>query len=289
MQVKPGTLIRKAAWIIVFLLPIFYSSAFGQNNTYDIYALSYAGNYKLPVSQIAIGAASTDSVTGNAMFWLLKGNNGRTVLIDAGFTDTTRFPQFGNYVRPDIVLKEIAVQPGDITDIVITHPHFDHIGGIDLFQNAMLWMQKDDFDYFVHTAWQKNGVAVGLNKDDVTKLIQKSIEGKLSLVHGDSIEIIPGIRVFIGSRHTYQSQYVLVNGTSGKTIVASDNIWYYYNLDNLLPIPLTFDPQGYVHSMMRMKRLVQDTSLIIPGHDALVFSKFPKLTGRVVRIEKKIK
>ncbi|WP_276503511.1 N-acyl homoserine lactonase family protein [Terrimonas pollutisoli] len=275
--------------ITVLLLTVFHFNSFGQDNTYNIFALAYTGYNKMPVSQIAVGATGNDSITGCAMVWLLKGNNGRIVLIDAGFTDTAQYPFFSDYVRPDIVLQKINITPEDITDLIVTHPHFDHIGGIDLFPNAMVWMQKDDFDYFVNAAWQKNGFTTGLNKKDVNKLIQKSIDGKLTLVKGDSIEIIPGIKVFIGSRHTYESQYILVKGTSGNTIIASDNIWYYYNLEHLLPIPLTFDPKGYVNSMVRMKRLVSDSALIIPGHDALIFSKFPKVAEKVVKIEMKSK
>jgi hypothetical protein len=39
--------------------------------------------------------------------------------------------------------------------------------------------------------------------------------------------------------------------------------------------------------MKRMKTLVSDTTLIIPGHDASVFSIFPKVREEVVRIELK--
>ncbi|MES2772675.1 MAG: MBL fold metallo-hydrolase [Bacteroidota bacterium] len=275
--------ISKAILIAIFHLMCVY--CFGQKAIYEIYALEFAGNWTVPASEIAVGASTKDTIQGSSVIWLLKGNNGRTVLVDAGFTDTARYSAL-NYTRPDLVLQKINIKPGEITDLIVTHPHFDHIGGIDLFPNAMLWMQKDDFDYFVGPAWQKDGVADGLNKNDVFKLIQKSVDGHLILTKGDSIEIIPGISVFIGSKHTYESQYVLVNGTSGKTIIASDNIWYYYNLEHLLPIPkYTFDAQAYVNAMIRMKTLVSNTELIIPGHDALMFSKFPKVADRVVKIE----
>lgn len=273
--------------IIVHLLFVFH--CYGQENTYNVFAFEFAGNWHVSASEIAVGATTNDSIKGSSIIWLLKGNNGRVVLVDAGFTDTAQYPAL-NYTRPDLVLRALNVNPEEITDLIVTHPHYDHIGGIDLFPNAMLWMQKDDFDYFVGPAWQKNGVTDGLNKKDVFKLIQKSIAGHLTLVKGDSIEIIPGIRVFIGSKHTYESQYVLVNGTSGKTIIASDNIWYYYNLKYLLPIPkYTFDAKAYVNAMIRMKTLVSNTELIIPGHDALMFSKFPKVADRVVKIEIKNK
>ena len=122
--------------------------------------------------------------------------------------------------------------------------------------------------------------------NDVPKLLHKNLDKKLTLVNGDSIEILPGIRVFTGSKHTYESQFVLINGVSQKTIIASDNVWFYYNLEHLLPIPtFTFDPVAYVNSMKRMRLLVPNTKFIIPGHDKIVFSKFPKVSDGIAKIE----
>ncbi|MDO9374623.1 MAG: MBL fold metallo-hydrolase [Ferruginibacter sp.] len=270
---------------IIYLFFFFLSNTlFSQDNLYDIYALEFAKNdWKSVVSDIAVGSIVKDTVKGHFVIWLLRNKNGKNILVDAGFI--LKEPM-ATYVRPDSVLQKLQVKPGDITDIILTHPHWDHMGGIHLFPNAMVWMQEDDFNYFVGKAWQKDGFTDGLEKNDVPKIIQKNLEGKLTLVKGDSIEIIPGIRVFIGSKHTKESQYVLVNGASGKTIIASDNIWFYANLKYLLPIPhYTFDPVGYVNQMKRMKRLVSHTDLIIPGHDIEVFSKFPKVTEGVVKIE----
>ncbi len=257
---------------------------FGQQNIYEIYALEFEKiDWRPLVSEIAVGASAKDTLQGNMVIWLLKGNNGKTILVDAGFVHQNPHK---DYISPDVVLQKLNIKPEDITDIVLTHPHWDHIGGIHLFPNAMVWLQEDDFNYFVGTAWQPKGFNDGLEKMDVLKIVQKNFEGKLTLVKGDSIEIIPGIRVFIGSKHTYESQYVLVNGTSGNTIIASDNIWFYANLKYLLPIPhYTFDPVAYVNQMKRMKTLVSDINLIIPGHDAAVFTKFPKVTEGVVKIE----
>ncbi|HEY4875582.1 MAG TPA: hypothetical protein VIH86_08430 [Puia sp.] len=49
------------------------------------------------------------------------------------------------------------------------------------------------------------------------------------MVDGDNKEIIPGIKVYTGSRHTFDSQYVLVKSGTDKIIIASDNIYFYYN------------------------------------------------------------
>ena len=100
-------------------------------------------------------------------------------------------------------------------------------------------------------------------------------------------EIIPGIKVFTGSRHTFNSQFVLVETGTNKVILASDNIWVYYSLEHLCPPSPggTFDTTAYVRSMQRMKTLVTNPRYIIPGHDARIFSLFPKITEGVVKIE----
>jgi glyoxylase-like metal-dependent hydrolase (beta-lactamase superfamily II) len=68
-------------------------------------------------------------------------------------------------------------------------------------------------------------------------------------------------------------------------LIASDNIWFYYNLNHLLPIPtFTFDPAGYVRQMKRMKVLQPDTTLIIPGHDAAIFSRFSEVAKGIIKI-----
>jgi glyoxylase-like metal-dependent hydrolase (beta-lactamase superfamily II) len=221
------------------------------------------------------------------MFWLLKGENSRNILVDAGFIDLSIMGNMSyHYVRPDSVLQRINVSPSDITDIIITHPHFDHIGGITLFPNAKVWMQKDDFDYFVGEGWQDSVFSNEFEKKDVRKIIEINLQGRLKLIKGDNIEIIPDIRVFIGSKHTFENQYLLVNSNSksNKILIASDAIWFYYNLNNLLPATLCLDPKAYVEAMKRMKTLVTNPNFIIPGHDDLVFSKFPTVSEWVVRI-----
>jgi glyoxylase-like metal-dependent hydrolase (beta-lactamase superfamily II) len=241
---------------------------------------------RLPASSVALSAKSSDSVSVSFYIWYLNGDNGRKVLVDAGLIQDSLKPlaYLKDYLRPDLALKKINVSPNDVTDIIITHTHFDHIDGIELFPNATIWMQKNDFAYFVGDAWQKGAPHLGLEKQDVLKIIEANLAGRLNLVNGDSLEIIPGIRVFIGSKHTFESQHLLVNSNTDKVLIASDDCWYYYNLDHLTPVPLAFDTNAYLAQLRRMKTLVSDTRLIIPGHDALVLSRFRQVAAGVVRI-----
>jgi len=272
--------------VIVLAITI---KAYSQNVNYEVYALKFANLNPTPISMWAMNGPTHDSINMCFMVWLIKGNNGKNILVDAGFfRDVKEAKDYNviNFIRPDSMLLKIGLRAEDITDIILSHPHWDHIDGIDLFPNAHVWYQKEDFNYFVGTAWQENGNHWNFNKRDVHKIIDVNLAGKLTLVDGDDIEIIPGIKVYTGSRHTFNSQYVLVKTGTDKTILASDNIWIYYNLEHLISPPTygTFDATAYVKSMQRMKTLVSDVKYIIPGHDPKVFSLFPSVKEGVARI-----
>ena len=258
---------------------------------YEIYALKYFGLTKVPVSELSLGASPKDTMDMDFMFWLIKGNNGKIILVDAGFLsdlDIVKELHGSFYIRPDTVLSELDIKADNVTDIILTHPHWDHVDGVSLFPKAHIWIQKDDYNYFVGQAWQKDGRHGGFYKRDVDTLVSLNIAGWVTLVDGDDKEILPGIRVYTGSRHTFNSQFVLVNTGGEKVILASDNIWIYYSLDHMRSAPLdggTFDTTAYVKSMQRMKTLASQIKYIIPGHDPAIFTRFPMIKPNVVRIK----
>lgn len=259
--------------------------------TYQIYALKFASTpHPFPLSVWVDKGPQTDSVKIDFMIWLIKGSNGKNILVDAGFLpglEEAKEFEITAYTRPDSTLPKLGLKASDITDIIISHPHWDHIDGISVFPNAHIWIQKEDYNYYVGGAWQKGGMNGGFAKRDIRYLVDLNMAGKVTLVDGDDKEIIPGIKVYTGSRHTYNSQYVLVQAAKNKVILASDNIWVYYSLEHLLPASEggTFDNAGHVNAMRRMKTLVSDPKYIIPGHDDKIFSLFPKAADGVVRID----
>ncbi|MFI5154513.1 MAG: N-acyl homoserine lactonase family protein [Chitinophagales bacterium] len=276
---------------LLILMVLLIMTARSQAKHYEVYAIKFASMaHRSSISDWADKGPKNDSVGIDFMIWLIKGTNGKNILVDAGFLrDIEDAKDFGiiNYVRPDSMLSRLAHKPEDITDIILSHPHWDHIDGLNLFPNAHIWIQKEDYDYCVGSAWQKDGRNGGFNKRDMRMLVDLNLAGRLTLVDGDDKEIIPGIKVYTGSRHTFNSQFVLVETGINKIIIASDNIWIYYNLEHLRPATSggTFDSTAYIKSMVRMKTLVSNIKYIIPGHDSKIFSIFPTIAEGVVKIQ----
>ncbi len=176
------------------------------------------------------------------------------------------------------------MQPEEATDVILTHAHWDHADGADLFPKAQIWIQKDEYSYYTSAAWQSGGKHGGIEPEDVLFLLRANTEGRLHLIDGDR-EILPGIRVYIGGRHTWQSQYVAVEAKPGTVVLASDNLYLYENLEKHVPIAQTFDERSNLAAQDRMKELVKDIRFIVPGHDPAVLTRFPTVAPAVVRIE----
>jgi glyoxylase-like metal-dependent hydrolase (beta-lactamase superfamily II) len=253
---------------------------------YSIQAIRYATVPDVPVAELVMGGPKGDKVDIAMVVWLIRGA-GRTILFDSGFhrdTFTKDYPM-RDYLRPDEAVKTAGVQPDAVTDVVISHAHWDHLGGIDLFPKAMVWIQKDEYRYYTMDAWQPAGDHGGIDPEDVKELLQLNTEGRLRLVGGDDVEIFPGIRAYTGSRHTYASQYLRVDGNP-PFVLASDNCYFYLNLSSHLA-SATFsaaDHSANIAQQARMISLAGSPDRVVPGHDALQFQKFPT-EGRVAKIK----
>lgn len=253
---------------------------------YELYAISYGVLPDFPVASLVASADKARKLDIQMMVWLLKGPAGRNVLVDAGFYRDKFLQRWKpkDFVKPSEAIAKVGLKPADITDIIITHIHWDHLDGADLFPNARLWIQHDEYSYYTGEAWQAGG-SNAADKDDVLMLVKLNTERRVQLVKGDNQEILPGIRVFTGGRHTYASQYVSVNTASGTAVVASDNLYLYENLERRAPIAQTLDAASNLRAQERMKQLASHPRLIVPGHDPAVFVRFPKPGNGVAKIE----
>ncbi len=271
--------------LVVFLGVVAVLPAKGATPDYSIQAIRYA-SAEIDVSELVIGARKQNTTIAMVV-WLIRGG-GRNILFDSGYHRDTFAKEFAvrEYIRPDEALKLAGVQPEEITDVVISHAHWDHMGGIDLFPRAVVWIQKDEFRYYTGDAWQPGGEHGGIDPADVEQLVKLNTEGRLRLVDGDNVEIFPGIRAYTGARHTYASQYLRVEGTP-PFVLASDNCYLYRNLTEHRA-SATFSDADHATNIKNQGRMVElaggSADRVIPGHDALQFDKYPT-HGRVATIK----
>ena len=258
----------------------------GTTPEYSIDAIRYADSPHDPVADLVIGGPKDETVDTIYAIWLIRGG-GRNILFDSGFHRARWFKEWTikNYLQPDKAVALAGVKPEEITDVVISHAHWDHLGGIDLFPKATVWIQREEYRYYTADAWQPGGDHGGIDPEDIQELVRLNTAGRLRLIEGDDVELFPGIRAYTGGRHTFASQYLRVEGHP-PFVLASDNVYLYRNMIEHKP-SATFSESDYPANLANQKRMIElagSVDRVIPGHDALQTQKYPT-EGRITRIK----
>src|SRR5262249_20583283 len=249
---------------------------------YEVYAVRFATLANFPISSLVAGADRSRRIDIAMMLWVLKGNDGRIAIVDSGFHRDRYFREFAvkDYIKPPDALAPLGITADKVTDILLSHMHWDHAGGIDLFPSARVWVQKDEYDYYTGEAWQSPRTHGGIDPDDVLELVKRNTQGRVSFVRGDDDTLLSGILFGVGGRHTWASQFVSVQTRVHTVVLASDNMYLYENLDAHLAIAQTLDAASNLRTQDRMRSIASQPRFLIPGHDPAVFDRFPQVFER---------
>jgi glyoxylase-like metal-dependent hydrolase (beta-lactamase superfamily II) len=151
------------------------------------------------------------------------------MLWDTGLTDALAAqpegqkpadPKATHWYRPKTLasqLEQLGVKPTDIKFLAVSHTHPDHVGNVEMFPQAMLLVQKAEYEW-------PNPLGVGRFKPEhpVTKL-----EGDKDVFGDGSVTIIstPG--------HTPGHQSLLVKlPKTGALLLSGDAVHFKSNWDN---------------------------------------------------------
>ncbi len=178
-----------------------------------------------------------------SMRCLLVEDGERKILIDCGIGEKQGEKFFSNYyLNGDDSLEKsfaaVGISADDITDVILTHLHFDHAGGavrwnaersayILTFKNAIHWTSLQQWEWATNP---NNREKASFLKENILPIKE---QGTLNLIEKDS-EIYPGImlRMFFG--HT-QGQVIPLIRYGDKTVVYMADL-----LPSVAHIPLPY-------------------------------------------------
>ena len=263
-----------------------------RTETYDVFVIEYARSKDQPVASLLLGVYDRGTVDLPFSFVLAK-NAHRTVLIDTGFmregNGEVMAETFGiaEWISPLAQLERLGVRAEDVTDIVLTHAHYDHMGSIEQFPNAHLYIQKSELLRWIEAMAlpaRFGFLTAALDSEDIHSALEAADEHRLTLLDGDREDVLPGIDVVLGAdSHTFGSQYVVVDTAGrGRVVVAGDCAYSYANLTGLdgsgVYIPLGFGVGSHYQSLMVLDRMMAevdgDLSRIIVLHDFERWERF---------------
>ncbi|WP_016756381.1 N-acyl homoserine lactonase family protein [Leptospira santarosai] len=152
------------------------------------------------------------------LFYLIR-VPGRNILVDSGFLNDSYEKKFGffDFESPDRLLKKCGIDPKEITDVVLTHFHFDHAGGIFLFPSAILHIQNHDFELLKKQSYFPNqfGYLNVLKRTDRFH----TFDGSYSL--------LPGLQILFTGGHTPGSQALEWVVSSGRQFLFTGDECYF--------------------------------------------------------------
>jgi glyoxylase-like metal-dependent hydrolase (beta-lactamase superfamily II) len=255
---------------------------------YEVYAVKYA-HHARNASENFIGGDPHDGPMPLDYFvWLVRGG-GRVLVVDTGFSAATAARRSRNHLRcPTEGLRMLGVDASTVTDVVITHLHYDHVGNFDLFPAASFHLQDDELSYATGRHMRHPVFSGAFDVEDVVGMVRNAYRGRVHFHDGDA-ELFPGISLHLIGGHTKGLQVVRVATRRGWLVLASDASHFYANMEQVRPFPIVYSVSDMVEGYRRLRELADSAAHIIPGHDPLVLSRYPApnadLEGIIARLD----
>jgi glyoxylase-like metal-dependent hydrolase (beta-lactamase superfamily II) len=220
-------------------------------------------------------------------FWVAR-NTERTILIDCGFNDLSGQRRGRTMLCPPVAaLRQLGIEPADVSQLILTHAHYDHIGNVDSFPAAELVMSAREFEFWTGPLASRPLFAASAEAADIDALIRARAAGRLRLlpgaVSGDSAARQPvsaGIDVVDVGGHTPGQLVVLVRTEYGEVVIASDALHYYDEMRLDRPFTHVADLPAMYLGFERLRDLTaEEGRLLVAGHDPEVMRRFPAAGG----------
>ncbi len=245
------------------------------SDTYEIYAIRYGRHERKAHENFLFGDPHDDGDMPLDYFvWAIVGN-GRTFVLDTGFGPELAARRGRILLRPVAEgLQAIDIEPATVSDVILSHLHYDHAGNIPLFPNARFHIQDAEMAFVSGRAMCHAAVRQPFEAEHVSHVVHRIFAERVQFHDGTS-ELAPGITLHKVGGHTKGLQVTRVKTRRGWVVLASDAAHLYANLERNQPFPIVVDIDAYLEAFVTIRRLASSPAHIIPGHDPLVLARYP--------------
>ena len=213
------------------------------------------------------------------------GGSSPPVIVDTGFGEAAALARGRDLVRPvGEGLTAAGIDHLLVEDVILTHLHYDHAGGMSHFPNARFHVQEAELAFATGRHICDRTIRAPFDGEPVAQLVRKLYADRVVFHAGDS-PFAPGIMLHLTPGHTAGMQVVACETARGPVILASDTAHLYANITRRLPFPIFVDEEAYAQAQARVLELAGGSlDHIIPGHDPLVLACFPGENG-IARVD----
>jgi len=255
---------------------------------YEIFACKYGGPVIRRVAIVLWNSGWDVDGPFSYYVWAIRARNGETIVVDTGCSpEQSVARKVPEYENPVDVLARLGVTGEQVTRVVLTHMHWDHVGNIEAylkaFPKARFYVQQREFDFCVNNpVVRRKPIAILFDQPASKVVAGMAGTDRLVLVQGDH-HLAPGIDLSLAPGHTLGLMVVRVNTAQGPAVVGSDcaHVFQGYRDDN--PSCFIMDMPAWIDSFDKVKAKAK-LELIFPGHDVLMATNYPKVAEGVTRL-----
>jgi glyoxylase-like metal-dependent hydrolase (beta-lactamase superfamily II) len=213
---------------------------------------------------------------------LLLQSDSRNILVDTGIGDgwDDKFSRIYNVRNKNLqaALAEYNITPDDISDVIITHLHFDHTGGAIVKENDKILPAFPNAKYHVQEEQYKWALEAS-DKDKASYIHERFVplyeEGVLNLLKGEQ-EFDDEISLVIINGHTFSQQLVKVSDGNETLLYCGDLIPTATHIP--LPYVMSYDLQPMLTMEEKKKILPQ----ALEENWKLFFEHDPEITAATI-------
>ncbi|MFB0612040.1 N-acyl homoserine lactonase family protein [Aurantiacibacter poecillastricola] len=208
--------------------------------------------------------------------WAIHRDGHPPVIVDTGFGAAAAAARGREITRPIRKgLRDAGIDRLGVTDVILTHLHYDHAGGLTDFPNARFHVQDAELAFATSRHVCDHETRAPFDGEPVAELVRRLYADQVVFHDGDE-DYAPGIGLRLVAGHTAGLQAVVCETERGAVVLASDAAHLYANLTRRVPFPIFIDEAQYVRAQERVLALAGGSlDHLIPGHDPLVLACFP--------------
>jgi glyoxylase-like metal-dependent hydrolase (beta-lactamase superfamily II) len=244
---------------------------------YEVHAVKYAMRDARRTSHFLGGDPHDAPMPMDYFVWLIRSDE-RTYVVDVGFTAPVAAQRKRTMLRsPAQGLAMLGVDSRGVSDVIVTHMHYDHIGTFQDFPQATFHLQDDEMAFVTGRHMCHSLFRHSFEVEDVVGFVRMVYAGRVRFHDGDD-EIAPGITIHRIGGHTAGLQSVRVHTKRGWVVLASDASHYYEHFEQGRVFPTTFNIGEVLEGYNKLFALAESPQHIVPGHDPLVMQRYPAVT-----------
>lgn len=212
-------------------------------------------------------------------FWVVR-EAGSVVLVDCGFSqDAAAKRPDREVVLPAVeALRASGVEPDEVSQVVLSHLHYDHAGNLDAFPEARFTVQRQELDFWTGPYAVRPAVAAGVEAADIEFLVEAERRGRVDVVDGRT-RVTDAVVMDLVGGHCPGQAVVTVEGPDLDTLLCSDAVHFYDEVDEVMPHHGVFDLVQMFETYELVRARQSDGAQVVPGHDAAVMTRYPPLPG----------